>query len=190
VRALILPLAYLLGSVPFSSLAARWRRGKDLRQLGSASLGPTKTPWALAVVLLDMGKGALALWLARQLTGNPLWHSAAACAAVVGHCFPFWLSFRGGKGLAPSAGALLLLSPLTLALAAALWVAVFLPTRVLALGSAAAAAALPVMYWWIQRPTFWGQLPLVLWSLVVLGRHRENLQRWVRGEEPKVGGRP
>lgn len=192
---LVLPLAYLVGSLPFAYLAVRWRAGGDLRQLGSGTVGATNAArvlgkgWGLLVMLLDVGKGVAAVWLSRLATGHPAWHVAAACAAVVGHCFPLWLSFRGGKGLATSAGALLVLSPWTLAVSAVVWVGALVATRVLAVASALAAASLPVIFWLVRKPSLPAQAWVVCWSLVLLVSHRRNLQRWVRGEEPRVGRR-
>lgn len=194
-KALVLPLAYLLGSLPFAYLVVRWRAGGDLRQLGSGTVGATNAArvlgkgWGLLVMVLDVGKGVAAVWLSRLATGNPAWHVAAACAAVVGHCFPLWLSFRGGKGLATSAGALLVLSPWTLAASALVWLGALAATRVLAVASALAAASLPVIFWAARQPSLLAQACVVCWSLVLLVSHRRNLQRWVRGEEPRVGRR-
>lgn len=194
-KALVLLSAYLLGSIPFAFLLVRVRAGLDIRQHGSGTVGATNASrvlgpgWGLAVMLLDAGKGLLAVWLATTVTGHPAWHTAALCAAVAGHCFPVWLAFHGGKGLATTAGGLLLLSPVTLGLSAGVWLLGLVAFRVVAVASSLAAALLPAVYWLVRGPSFLAELPVVALSLVVLARHAPNLRRWVRGEEPKVGGK-
>lgn len=194
-RAFVLLAAYLLGSIPFAYLVVRLRAGLDIRRQGSGTVGATNTSrvlgpaWGLLVMVLDLGKAALAVWLAMRITGSPAWHTAAACAAVAGHCFPVWLSFHGGKGLASTAGGLLLLSPLTLALAAGVWLLGLLAFRVLAVASSLAAALLPAVFWLVKKPGFLTELPVVIMSLVVLAKHAPNVRRWVQGQEPKVGGK-
>lgn len=195
-RGLVLLAAYLLGSIPFPYLVVRWRAGLDLRTQGSGTVGATNASrvlglgWGLVVMLLDVGKGLLAVWLATRITGNPAWHTAALCSAAVGHCFPLWLSFRGGKGLATTGGGLLLLSPLSLGLSFGLWLLGLWAFRVVAVASSLTVALLPVVFWYVKKPSLLSELPLVVLSVVVLGKHAPNLRRWVRGEEPKVGGKP
>lgn len=195
-RGLVLLVAYLLGSIPFAFFFVRLRLGVDIRRQGSGTVGATNASrllglgWGLVVMLLDVGKGLLAVWLASRITGNPAWHAAALCSAAVGHCFPVWLSFHGGKGLATTAGGLLLLSPWSLALSFGIWVLGLLAFRVVAVASSLAAALLPVAFWFVKKPSLLAELPLVVLSVVVLAKHAPNLRRWVRGEEPKVGGKP
>lgn len=187
--------AYFLGSIPFAYLFVRLRSGLDIREEGSGTVGATNASrvlglgWGLVVMLLDVGKGFLAVWLATRVTGNPAWHSAACCAAAVGHCFPIWLSFRGGKGIATTAGGLLLLSPLSLIVSLGVWVAALGAFRVVAVASSLAAALLPAVFWLVRRPSLLAELPLVMLSTVLLVKQASNLRRWMRGEEPKVGGR-
>uniref|UniRef100_A0A7V1ZHT5 Glycerol-3-phosphate acyltransferase n=1 Tax=Thermoanaerobaculum aquaticum TaxID=1312852 RepID=A0A7V1ZHT5_9BACT len=195
-RGLVLLAAYLLGSIPFAYLVVRLRAGMDIRTQGSGTVGATNASrvlglgWGLAVMLLDVGKGLLAVWVATRITGNPAWHAAALCSAAVGHCFPLWLSFHGGKGLATTGGGLLLLSPLSLALSFGVWLLGLLAFRVVAVASSLTVALLPVVFWYVKKPSLLAELPVVVLSVVLLLKHAPNLRRWVRGEEPKVGGKP
>lgn len=194
-RAAVLVAAYLLGSIPFAYLLVRLRSGVDIRRQGSGTVGATNASrivgvgWGLVVMLLDVGKGALAVWLATRVTGNPAWHTAALCTAAVGHCFPIWLSFHGGKGLATTAGGLLLLAPWSLAGSLGVWLLGLAAFRVVTVASSLAAALLPVVFWFVKKPSLLSELPLVLLSTVLLAKQAPNLRRWVRGEEPKVGGK-
>lgn len=193
---MVLVAAYLLGSVPFAFIAVRLRSGLDIRRQGSGTVGATNTArvlgwgWGFVVLVGDVAKGLAAVWLGMRVTGNPAIHTAAACAAVVGHCFPVWLSFHGGKGLATTAGSFFFLSPLSLGLAAGVWVLSFVLVRAVAVASCLAAAALPVVFWLVRGPSLAAEVPVVLLAAAVVAKHAPDLRRWVRGEEPKGGGAP
>jgi glycerol-3-phosphate acyltransferase PlsY len=190
----LLVVAYLLGSIPTAYLLVRWLGRGDVRTVGSGNVGATNTlraaGWRAGVVvlLIDVVKGALAVGLMRQLSDVPAWAAAAGFAAVVGHCFPVWLSFSGGKGVATAVGAFAVLAPVALAIAAAVWLAVMVASRYVALASVTAALTLPFLVQLLVRP------PRAVLSLaaatvaVVIWRHRRNLARLARGEEPKFGG--
>lgn len=186
---------YLLGSFPSAYLLVKLAGRGDIRRIGSGNVGATNAmraagwPIALVVLVLDLGKGALAVWLMRQFTANPAWAVAAGLAAIAGHCFPVWLRLSGGKGVATLIGAYLMIAPAALTAAAGVWTVAFALTRTVAAGSLAAAAALPLALYLIgsPRPEVLGCT--VVASLIVMWRHRENLSRLVRGEEPRVGGR-
>jgi glycerol-3-phosphate acyltransferase PlsY len=190
-----LVVAYLLGSLPSAYLLVRLAGRGDVRRLGSGNVGATNAmraagwPIALVVLVLDLGKGAVAVMLMRLVTANPAWAAAAALAAIAGHCFPVWLRFSGGKGVATLIGAYALIAPGALAATAGAWVAVFAATRTVAAGSLAGAAALPIALHLIDRPRPQVLGCTVVAALVVIWRHRENLVRLVRGEEPRIGGR-
>lgn len=187
--------AYLLGSLPSAYLLVRLAGRGDVRRIGSGNVGATNAlraagwPIALPVLLLDLGKGVLAVVLMREFTASPSWAAAAALAAIAGHCFPVWLRFEGGKGVATLIGAFALIAPGALGAAAGVWVAVFAVSRTVAAGSLAAAAGLPVALHLIDSPRPEVLGCTVVASLVVIWRHRENLVRMVRGEEPRIGGR-
>ncbi|MGA2326083.1 MAG: glycerol-3-phosphate 1-O-acyltransferase PlsY [Bryobacteraceae bacterium] len=196
--ALILVCAYLVGGIPFGYVLVRLRTGRDVRAMGSGNIGATNvlrtTSRTLGVVtlLLDIGKGYLAVWAAGRLTGgSPVWMSAAALAVMAGHAFPVFLKFRGGKAVASFVGAFLCLTPLALAAALAILVAVVAWKRYISLGSIAAAAALPLAAWLISRPA-----PPVIAAAAAAGafviwRHQENIARLRAGKENVLsfGGR-
>jgi glycerol-3-phosphate acyltransferase PlsY len=197
--ALILIGAYLLGGIPFGYVLVRLRTGRDVRASGSGNIGATNvlrtTSRTLGVVtlLLDIGKGYLAVWAAGRLSGgSPAWMSAAALAVMAGHAFPVFLKFRGGKAVASFVGAFLCLTPLALAAALGILVAVVAWKRYISLGSIVAAAALPPAAWLTSRAA-----PEVIAAAAVAGafviwRHRENIARLRAGTENvfTFGGKP
>jgi acyl phosphate:glycerol-3-phosphate acyltransferase len=185
-----LGLGYLLGSIPFGLLLAKAAGKGDIRGIGSGNIGATNvlrtgSKWlAAAVLLLDVGKGFLTVWLASRLL--PGFEPVAALGAVIGHCFPVWLRFKGGKGVATTAGVCFALGwPIGLAYAA-IWLAMLAATRISSLAGMSAAVAAPVAAAAIGR----GDLVLVLAAIavIVLWLHRENIERLRAGSEPKVGG--
>jgi glycerol-3-phosphate acyltransferase PlsY len=195
VRELALLAAYLLGSIPFAYLAVRLVGRGDVRTIGSGNVGATNTlraaGWkvALVVALLDVGKGVAAVLLMRQTTASPDWAAAAAVAAVVGHCFPVWLGFSGGKGVATALGGLVVLAPAACAAVAMVWVVVLAVWRYVSLASVCAAAAFPVALQVVGEPTRGELGAAVITALVIIGRHHGNIRRLVRREEPRVWGR-
>ena len=190
---LVVTLGYLLGSVPFAFLLAR-RRGVDLRHAGSGNIGAanvlrtTGVAYAVGAVCLDAAKGAVAVLLALRLNGELAVSVSAALAAIIGHVYPIWLGFRGGKGVATAAGAFAVLSPVALAIAAAIFLVVVGVTRYISLGSIAASVALAVV-------AIVGDLPrsVVLGAgaaaLIIVHRHRANFARVVAGTERRIGQR-
>jgi len=194
-RELMLVVAYLLGSIPFAYLAVLVAGKGDIRKVGSGNVGATNTlraaGWkvALPVALLDIGKGVAAVLLTRAVTTNPAWVAAAGLAAVVGHCFPVWLRFVGGKGVATAGGVFLTLYTVPALVAAGVWVLVLLASRLVSLSSLVAAASFPIALHVLKRPS-----PEVLGcaaaaALVIIYRHKTNIRRLVRGEEPRMWGR-
>jgi len=198
---LVLIAAYLLGSIPFGYLIVRALEGADVRASGSGGTGATNVSrragkWAgVLTLLLDAAKGALAVWLARALTtpdmGINWWVAAAAILAVLGHCFPVWLGFRGGKGVATGVGVFLGLSPLALAFAAAVFLLVVLTTRYVSLGSITAAAAFPLSLWLLSIFTRRVEAfaPIMTAALacgaLIIFMHRANIGRLMSGTESK-----
>jgi acyl phosphate:glycerol-3-phosphate acyltransferase len=190
--------AYLIGGLPFSVWVVRWRLpGADLRRLGSGNPGATNAlrvggkAVGLWVLAFDVSKGFAAVELARALGVEPRLLGAAALAAVVGHIASIWLGFRGGKGVATAAGGLVSLAPPAIVAASSIFVLVVLATRIVALGSVAAAVTLPIAEWLavgIQEPA---ARAMVLWvlliSLLVLARHGANLRRMLDGREERLG---
>ncbi len=193
IPALAMLVAYLLGAIPFGYLLVKWKSGRDVRTVGSGNIGATNvlrtTSRSLGILtlLLDIGKGALAVWVASLLTGgSPLWTSAAALAVMLGHAFPVFLKFRGGKAVASFVGAFLYLEPLPLAAALLLFLLVVWWTRYISLGSILAAAALPLAAWAINHPPASALIATVLASAVVILRHHQNIARLAAGKEHKL----
>jgi acyl phosphate:glycerol-3-phosphate acyltransferase len=202
-RALVVIVAYLLGSIPFGYLIVRKKLGDDIRRSGSGGTGATnvsrragKTAGVITL-LLDALKGSLAVLVARTLlTGPPLlvdwWVTAAAVAVIVGHVFPVWLAFRGGKGVATGVGVFLALAPVALLCAGVLFVAIVALTRYVSLGSITAAVALPVCIWLQSvlvepiadlRPLL---IAAVGGALLIVFAHRSNIGRLARGTESRI----
>jgi len=183
--------AYLIGSIPFGLLLAKAAGKGDIREIGSGNIGATNvlrtgSKWlAAATLLLDLGKGLAAVMIARHLWSDAL--GLAALAAIVGHCFPVWLGFRGGKGVATFAGVCFgLLWPLG-AVYAAVWLAVLGLSRISSLGGMSAAVSAPI------AAAVLGRMDLAPWlaaiAALVLFLHRANIRRLAAGEEPKVGSK-
>ena len=184
---------YLLGSIPASYLVARFLAGVDLREVGSGNVGASNVyraagPWAYAAaIVLDAGKGVAAVLVVRAFGGSGVLQVVGGIAAVVGHMFPVWLRFRGGKGVATSAGVFLSLSPLATLCAAGVWLLVIGATRYASVGSLAGVASLPFLLYGIhswERPELLA-LSLVLLAVVVWS-HRGNLKRLAAGREKRL----
>lgn len=188
--------AYLLGSIPFGIFIAKVFGGTDVRKSGSGNIGATNVarvvgPLAgILTLLLDAAKGFLAVWLAARWThGAALAMVLAGLFAMLGHCFPAWLGFRGGKGVATAAGVFLALCPAAMLAATILFLLVVGFWRFVSLGSIAAAAALPLLIYLLWAPHFAPPQSVTLVSLaiaiLVIYQHRGNIRRLGRGEEPK-----
>jgi glycerol-3-phosphate acyltransferase PlsY len=182
--------AYLLGSVPFGLLLTRFAGAGDLREIGSGNIGATnvlrtgRKGLAAATLLLDLAKGAGAVLLAHSFA--PGSEALAALAAVIGHCFPVWLRFRGGKGVATTMGVALGLAwPIGLAYAV-VWIAVLLATRISSLGGMSAVIAAPLAALAFGYGAFAPVLALL--AALVLWLHRANIARLRAGTEPKISG--
>ena len=182
-------LGYLLGSIPFGLLLTRFAGAGDLRQVGSGNIGATnvlrtgRKGLAAATLLLDGAKGAAAVFLAQFI--DPAFGVLGAAGAFFGHCYPVWLGFRGGKGVATYAGiAFALLWQVGLVFAA-VWIGVLAVTRYSSLGGLLAAIAAPVAAAW------WGAVEatalFILLTFIVLWKHRDNITRLLGGTEPRVG---
>ena len=198
---LTLAVAYLLGSIPFGYLLVRFFRKEDIRAVGSGNIGATNVARSGAkglgvlTLLLDLGKGFLAVTIALHVSpgtrGVPSdLAMGAAVAAVLGHIFPVWLGFRGGKGVATALGVFLALTPVAALAAAAVFLLVVVATRIVSLASIAAAAALPVFALLLtpgRSPVYLGGVFLL--ALLVIGMHRANIQRLIAGTESRFGSK-
>jgi glycerol-3-phosphate acyltransferase PlsY len=189
-------VGYLLGSIPFGYLLVRLFKGEDVRTSGSGNIGATnvarKSPvLGVATLLLDAVKGLAAVLVARVLFSGPhqqLIMTTAAFFAVLGHLFPLWLKFRGGKGVATSLGAFILLTPKSILCMVVLFLLVAVAFRYVSLGSVAVAAAFPLLAWALHEYVDPRQLVLIaLVSALVIWRHRQNIGRLATGTESKLG---
>jgi glycerol-3-phosphate acyltransferase PlsY len=196
---------YLLGSIPFGVLITRAAGAGDLRQIGSGNIGATnvlrtgRKDLALATLLGDGGKGAVAVLVARAVVGwsapeSVTLGAVAGGAAFLGHLFPVWLRFKGGKGVATFFGILLAAAWPVGLLAGATWIAVFAATRISSLSALVAAALAPICVLLLERfvPEPRPILALAIFTGVLIYlRHKDNIGRLLKGEEPKFGsGKP
>jgi glycerol-3-phosphate acyltransferase PlsY len=187
--ALTIALGYFLGSIPFGLVLTRLAGLGDIRAIGSGSIGATNVlrtgnkPIALLTLILDSGKGATAALAARYVA--PELAPFAAVAAVMGHLFPVWLGFKGGKGVATTFGALAALAwPAALA-AGLTWLAIAAIFRYSSLSGLVSIGLSPLYGW------YWGDMPIAIATAIlavfVWYRHKENIRRLLKGEEPKIG---
>jgi len=188
-----LVVAYLLGGVPFGFLLYWIARGGDVRSVGSGNIGATNVSraggWTLGLLtlVLDAGKGAAAVALAeRLLPGEPGWGSAAALAAVAGHCFPIFLRLRGGKGVATGCGAFTILYPAAMGVALIVFALTVAVTRMVAAGSILAALAFPIACGCLGAGAAATSLASIT-GLMIIVRHHENIRRILRGTERRLG---
>jgi acyl phosphate:glycerol-3-phosphate acyltransferase len=192
--AAVIVIGYLLGSIPFALLLARRWSATDLRQVGSGNLGATNVlrtsgvKAGVLVALLDMLKGAVSVFIATRLTTGAVAPAAAGVAAIVGHVYPVWLRFRGGKGVATACGVFSVLVPVAVPPALAVFVAAVWLTKYVSLGSVLASIVLPPLAYAVGGP-----MPTiaaaVASSAIILLRHRSNLSRLMSGTERRFGAR-
>ena len=219
--ALVIPIAYLLGSIPFGYLIVRASKRADIRETGSGGTGATNVSRragkgaGVLTLLLDALKGAAAVVIAKVILGlptliaqgwvlsfrqdannfasieNPYWWVAAAgIAVIVGHIFPVWLGFRGGKGVATGVGVFLVLAPLAVAFAGVVFLVIVLLTRYVSLGSIVAAATIPLLIliqnYITPRVDFWPLMTAaVAGAVLIMFAHRGNIERLIKRDEPK-----
>jgi glycerol-3-phosphate acyltransferase PlsY len=182
-----------VGAIPIGYLVARIL-GVDIRQRGSGNIGATNVlraaGWTPAVVTLlaDVAKGYIATWIGSRVGSGPGWAGAAAVLAVAGNCWPVFLGFRGGKGVATGLGAFLRITPWALIPAAAVWVALVASFRFVSLASVCAVAGLPLAIMALGYPPALAAGGLVV-AVIVVGRHHENIRRLLAGTERRFGER-
>jgi glycerol-3-phosphate acyltransferase PlsY len=196
----LLPATYILGSIPFGVIFARLFGSADVRKSGSGNIGATNVarvagPLAgILTLVFDTGKGAAAVLLAARIAHeSAAWMMLAGLAALVGHCFPVWLKFKGGKGVAAALGVFLALCPAAALAALLLFMIVVAMWRYVSLGSIAAAAAIPLLMYFLWAPPHAPPLIITFGSLaaavLVVYKHDGNIQRLIQGEEPKYSFR-
>jgi len=191
-----LGLSYLMGAIPTSYLAGKWFRGIDLREHGSKNLGATNVfrimgwKFAVPVALIDMAKGAVPVMvLAPAVSTNELFPLLCGALAVIGHVFSVFVGFKGGKGVATSAGVVLGMAPLAVGICLLVWLVLVWLTGYVSLGSVTAAAFFPAAVWLLypeRRPTIW---IYILLAAVIVWMHRANIGRLRAGTENRFGRR-
>jgi len=195
---LILIIAYLIGSIPFGYLIVRTKRAGDVRQIGSGGTGATNVSRragkaaGVLTLLLDAAKGAAAVLIAQNVSGSDWVKAVAAIVVIVGHIFPVWLGFRGGKGVATGVGVFLVLAPIALLCAGIVFVSIVFFTRYVSLGSITAAVLIP-LFVWLQnvfvepladlRPLL---TAAIIGALLILFAHRGNIGRLAQGTESQI----
>jgi glycerol-3-phosphate acyltransferase PlsY len=185
----VLGFSYLLGSIPFGLLLTRASGKGDIRSIGSGNIGATNVlrtgskVLAAAALLLDAAKGALAVWLAGRFA--PGFELHAAAGVLIGHLYPLWLRFRGGKGVATLLGVLVVLLPLAALVYAVVWLSLLIAVRISSVAGMAAAASAPISAIVAGERSL---VPLLAsLALLVIWQHRQNIRRLQAGDEPRIG---
>ena len=207
---LIVVVSYFLGSIPFGYLLVRIFRGEDVRQTGSGNIGATNVArtgskgLAIATLLLDALKGYIAVAHVFHFASHHPDHvpdfgphavyvlaALAALFALLGHMFPIWLRFKGGKGVATAVGAFLGIAPAAIGVVLVLFVAIVAFTRYVSLGSMVGAAVFPPAAWWLNPETRSAMVMLFIGasSLLIIARHKDNIRRLLAGNENRFGGK-
>ena len=190
---LAVTVGYLVGSIPFAFLLSR-HRGIDLRRTGSGNPGASNVlrtsgvRAAMLAMVLDGVKGTIVVLIAQLLSAGAIAAVIAAFASVIGHVYPIWLRFRGGKGVATAAGAFAVLAPEALGIAACVFVVTVLATRFISAGSVAGALTLALVASFSDAPAVVA-IGAAASALIIIYRHRENLARLVAGTERRIGQR-
>ncbi|MBP8819076.1 MAG: glycerol-3-phosphate 1-O-acyltransferase PlsY [Syntrophomonadaceae bacterium] len=188
---LVVILCYLIGSIPFSYISAQILAHTDVRSRGSGNVGATNVyrtsgAWAAIPALAgDLLKGAVAAWLGLAM-GGPIMVILCSLAAVIGHCYPLFLKFRGGKAVATAGGVVLFLMPKVGLVLLLLFITVLVVTRYVSLGSVIVAISLPFVAYLFHNPWQYTMLSALL-MIVVVYRHRENISRLKAGSEARIG---
>ncbi|MFN9459299.1 MAG: glycerol-3-phosphate 1-O-acyltransferase PlsY [Acidobacteriota bacterium] len=190
---LLLVVAYLLGGVPVGYLLVRWKTGQDVRAMGSGNIGATNVARTtgklvgIGTLVLDIGKGWVAVWLMGRFgSAEPLWLALAGLTVILGHAFPVFLKFQGGKAVASFVGAFLYLAPLPLLAVTVVFAATVWRTRYVSLGSILGAALAPVAVWMIDHPSNWIVGAALVEGAFIIWRHRGNIGRLRAGTENKL----
>ena len=187
--------SYGLASIPFGLVITRLMGLGDLRQIGSGNIGATNVlrtgnkPAAFATLVLDIGKGAVAVWITASLTSDPVLISLAAVFSVIGHCFPVWLRFNGGKGVATGIGVIIALHPLSGLAMIGIWLVTAALFRISSLAAICAYGLTPIVIYYLAddnaRVAFATASALI--AVLSISRHHGNIKRLLNGTEPRIG---
>lgn len=193
VELVLVVFAYFVGSIPFAYIFVRWVTGRDVRSEGSGNVGATNAlrsaGWKVGVTVtaLDIAKGSLAVWAMMIFNPESAWLAAAVLAVVAGHCFPPWLLFRGGKGVATGFGAFLVIAPLSAVAALGVWVVMLAVFRWVSLASMTATASFPVIIQLLDRPDWITLSTVAATAILIILRHHSNIRNLITGEEMRLG---
>ena len=189
----LVAFAYLVGSVPFAYIFVRYVTGRDVRREGSGNVGATNAlrsaGWkvGVSVTVLDVAKGSLAVWAMMVFNPESSWLAASMLAVVAGHCFPPWLLFRGGKGVATGFGAFLVIAPLSALAALGVWFVMLAAFRWVSLASMTATASFPVLIQLVGHPDWVTLTSVAAAAILIILRHHSNIRNLVTGNEPRLG---
>jgi glycerol-3-phosphate acyltransferase PlsY len=184
--------AYVSGSLPTAYLLVRLMTGKDVRATGSGNVGATNAlrtaGWKVGVVVtvIDLLKGAIPVWLMSRFNPESGWVAGAMLAAVLGHCYPVWLKFKGGKGVATCFGAFLVIAPLSALAALGLWIVILVVSRWVALASMVASASFPLILKLIDHPDMVTLVSVSAAAVIIILRHSSNIRGILNGTEVKT----
>ena len=192
---LFILLPYLIGSMPFGYLLGRWLSGRDIREVGSGNIGAANAlrnfgiTIGLLTLILDACKGIIAVLIPYFfMKASAIWCGLAALSVVLGHLFPIFLKFKGGKGFATFIGGFFVLTPFAMVLSLITFVVFAISTRIVSVGSLAASASLPVFI--LLFPHYRSFLPFAtLVAVLIFVRHSSNIRNLIRRVEPKIGGK-
>ena len=189
----LVAFAYLVGSIPFAYIFVRYVTGRDVRREGSGNVGATNAlrsaGWkvGVAVTVLDIAKGSLAVWAMMTFNPEAAWLAASMLAVVAGHCFPPWLLFSGGKGVATGFGAFLVIAPLSAAAAFGVWIVMLGLFRWVSLASMTATASFPVLIQLLDHPDWVTLASVAAAAILIILRHHSNIRNLVTGKEQRLG---
>lgn len=193
IEVLLVVFAYFVGSIPFAYIFVRYVTGRDIRKEGSGNVGATNAlrsaGWkvGVSVTILDTAKGSLAVWAMMVFNPESAWLAASMLAVVAGHCFPPWLLFRGGKGVATGLGAFLVIAPLSALAAVGVWFVMLAAFRWVSLASMTATASFPVLIQLIDHPDWITLGSVAAAAILIILRHHSNIRNLVTGHEPRLG---
>jgi glycerol-3-phosphate acyltransferase PlsY len=193
IEVLLVVAAYFVGSIPFAFIFVRYVTGRDVRNEGSGNVGATNAlrsaGWkvGVSVTILDTAKGSLAVWAMMVFNPESAWLAASMLAVVAGHCFPPWLLFRGGKGVATGLGAFLVIAPVSALAAVGVWIVMLAVFRWVSLASMTATASFPVLIQVIDHPDWITLASVAAAAILIILRHHSNIRNLLSGEEMRLG---